>query len=165
MKQLTIGFSTDNNSIISKLIRWWLGTTFSHTYLYFKLNEFEQYTIFQAVGSGLQFVSETTFLKTNTVINEFIISAKDEKYSEILNKCHNASGRKYGYLQNVGIVLADLLKLKKNIFRRDDNCSEWVAECILTIDPKAFNKDLNLITPLDIYNYLLRNKYGKISKN
>lgn len=167
MKQLTVGFSTHKGlSIGSKLIRLWMNTTFSHTYLYFKLQELDQYTVFHAVGTGPQFISKDTFLLHNIIIREFSFNVSEEQYHTILNKCHQASGRlKYGYLQNLGLVLARLFKRKNNLFDAGVNCSEWIADCIIEIDPEAFSKfnDLNLVTPKDVYNYL-DGKYGKISK-
>lgn len=165
MKFLTIGFSTNKKSKTSAIIRWYLKTKFSHTYLYFKLEEFDQYTVFQAVGEGgAQFISADTFLAHNTVVSEFKIPLSEEQYKIVLNRCHELSGDSYGFLQNIGMVLARMFRLKKNPFRKHRNCSEIIAECIIKIDSKAFKKDLNLITPKDIYTYLQRNYHdGKIS--
>lgn len=164
--KLKIGFSkSKTNAIGSRLIQWWMGTNFSHTFLIFDLPKFQDKVIFQAVGSGLNFIAETNFLDHNDIVTNFEIEINEDQYYILINKCILASGKNYGYLQNIGDVIAKIFRLNKNPFNDGTNCSEWVAECLVTIDLEAFSKfvDLNLVTPKDVYNYL-DGKYGKTSK-
>ncbi len=166
MKRITVGFSTDSDSKTSRLIRWWMGTSFSHTYLYFKIEGFRDETVFQAVGSGLELISLNKFLSENKVIAEFQMTIPDDVYNDILNKCHQAAGDDYAFWQNVGDVLAQIFHLKKNPFTKGHNCSEWIAECIIVIDPEAFSEfeDLNLVRPNHVFDYLEKN-YGKTKQD
>lgn len=168
MRNIRIGFSKSKKTIRigSKLIRWWLGAPFSHTYLYFQIDGLTRHSVFQAVGSGLELISIDKFLEHNEIVEEFTIPINDDSYFDILNKCHNAAGEDYGFWQNIGDLIATLFRLKHNPFTDGYNCSEWVALCLIELDPEAFStiEDLNLVTPKDVYDYLEK-KYGKTETN
>lgn len=162
MKTIIIGFSRHKgNAIGSELIQKYMGTKFSHVFFKFKEPHYVDNSIFHAVGRGLSYVSETRFLHSNTIAKEFVITVSDETYYELLNDCQQNSGIKYGFLQNIGILLVDCLNklgcsISKNPINDGINCSEWVAYLIEEMYGKWTDKDYNLVTPLDVYNYLIK---------
>lgn len=162
--EIKIGFSTTKSKfkIGANLIRWWIGAPFSHTYMEFKVPDIDECLILQAVGHGVEIRTKNNFLKENEIIQEFLVNITEEKYLFILNKSFDHLGDKYGFLQNIGDVIAKIFKLKNNPINDGINCSELMAEIIIEIDPEAFSEieDLNLVTPKDIFNYLNRKKYG-----
>jgi hypothetical protein len=162
MKTIIVGFSTHKgNAIGADLIRKYMGTEFSHVFFKFKEEHYTDYSVFHAVGRGLSYVCETRFLKTNQIVAQFELSVSDETYYELLNDCHASSGLKYGYLQNLGILIVECLnklgcKFTKNPINDGINCSEWVAYLLEEMYGEWTDKDYNLVTPLDVYNYLVK---------
>lgn len=160
MKTIYIGYSRHKGSAIgSDFIRKYLGTPFSHNYFKFKDPQYNDSTVFHAVGRGLSYVSESRFLKTNTIVAEFEVQVSDETYNELLNDCHLNAGIKYGTFQNLGIVIVDCLNklgchIKKNPLDDGINCSEWVAYLLEEVYGKWTEIEYNLITPKETYNYL-----------
>ena len=78
-------------------------------------------------------------------------------------------GTDYGYWQNIGNLVADLLEatckklcIKKRIvnpFMDGINCSEWMAMGLKIKDPNAFKDiEINRIKPDTVYDYLKNNK-------
>ena len=159
-----IGFSksTKKFAIGSLLIRLFQKSNFSHTYISFKHPLIDSETIFQATGSGVNYISRPRFELHNVTVKEFEISIDLETFKSVLQKCHDTSGIKYGFMQNLGIALNRWmnklgLKVNVNLFNKGVNCSELVAEVISVTSPNLIirlNKDINLVTPLDIFNYL-----------
>ena len=160
---ITIGFSKHKGLAIgSRLIRWWMGRPFSHTYAVLNLECFDSPTVFQAVGKGLQFISYERFTEKAIVIDEFQIEVDKNTYKIILNTCQKYSGLKYGYLQNLGYIFCEWFKIKENPFDDGMNCSETIAKLLKFKDPEAFgDKDLNLVSPADVYDYLKSKSYAE----
>lgn len=159
MKNIIIGFSKNRKCAIgSKLIMAYMRTKFSHTYLRIKLDTFNEDSVFHAVGRGATIVSYSNFLIKNEPIKEFNLNISDELFDEICNEFHKRSGKDgYGFLQNIGILIAEKLKLTKNPFDDGLNCSEWIAYCLEEIYPerwKSNERDFNLVKPSEVYEFL-----------
>lgn len=156
--EIKIGFSTPRSKLKfgAQIIRWWMDAPFSHTYMEFKVPGIDDSMIFHAIGHGVEIRPKVRFLKENKIINEFTLKISEEKYLFILNKSFDFIGSKYGMMQNIGDVIANMFSLKNNPINDGINCSELMSEIIIEIDPEAFSEfyDLNLVTPKDIYHYL-----------
>jgi hypothetical protein len=160
--QITIGFSKHKGfAPMSNAIRWYLGTPFSHCYIKIKLDEFNDSSVLHAIGKGVVIMSYNNFLTQAESIKEFDLEISEDLYKEICDDFHKLVGvTKYGFGQNIGILIARALKLKKNPINDGVNCSEWAAYCLEEIDPDMWNskeEDFNLITPLEVFNYLKDN--------
>lgn len=161
MKTIYVGFSRNANSAPgSKVIQLFLNKPFSHTYFKFKEDSYCDHTIFHAVGKGLTYISETNFLNHNTVVFEKAIEINDETYKELLNECHQNAGRKYGFLQNLGILWVRSLNclgfdLKTNPLDDGINCSEWMYYLLEEIYGRWTDTEPNLVAPDEVYNYLI----------
>lgn len=151
--KIIIGFSKPTTfKLGSWLIRWYQGTKYSHTYVKFKgkTRDF----IYESVGkSGTRFVGTKCWNSHAKVVKEFNVYVDDIHYYKLMDYCIDHEGVEYGFIQNIGIFIADLFKLKKNPFKTGYNCSEIVAD-ILKSQGYQIDKDSNLITPRDIYGIL-----------
>jgi hypothetical protein len=153
MRTIKIGFSRPKSGFkpFSWLIRWYLSTEYSHTYLDFYSKELNRSIIYEATKNGVRFVGQKQWLDHVFVVSEFEIELTQEEYKKIITYCIDHSGIPYSLWQNIGICIANFLKLKKNPFgKKGSNCSEEIGK-ILELKGYKFNKDLNLLTPKDIY--------------
>lgn len=153
-RKVYIGFSKPRSkyAIGSYLIRFFLKTPFSHTYIRFMGQD--RSFIYESVGrAGTRFISSSHWLDHAIVVSEFPIDLDDTHYRKLRNYCMDNAGIKYGFFQNIGVVLAKIFKLKKNWFKKGKNCSEAVAEALIN-QGFTIEKTPDLITPKDIYNLL-----------
>lgn len=162
MKTIVVGFSKAKSKweVGSTLIAWWMGEDFSHTYFKFKEDMFQDWTVNQSTGHGINYMAETSFLQNNVSVKEFSLNISDELYLEILTTCHVNAGVSYGYLQNIGILIVDLLakvkiNVRKNPLPIGINCSEWMFYVLEEVYGKWTDKDPALVEPKDVYNFLL----------
>lgn len=158
MKTITIGFSksTKKFAIGSLLIRWYMGAPYSHVYLKFKSSSLDRVLIYEAVGAGVRFIGANRWASHAEEVSSFNIEISDENYTKLMQFCVDNAGIEYGFFQNLGILFANLCKLKKNPLTDGNNCSEAIGE-ILELEGYKINKDLNLLTPKDIH-LILDNK-------
>lgn len=159
MKKFKIGFSSPINHffpIFSFLIKLIFRIPYSHTYMKFHSDSHNRDIVYESVGVGVRFVGATYWLKHAEIIEEFEIEVTDECYRELMCFCIDQAGTSYGKMQCLGVFLAKIFKMKKNIFKNDKNeeiCSE-IAGRILSSAGYSFDKDFDLISPKDIYNVL-----------
>lgn len=152
MKTVKIVFTKPKNRIFpvfSWIIRMYLGTQYSHVAIKFSSESLNRDIIYEAVGSGVRFVGKRVWEKKIEEVVSYQIDVKYCNYTTIMQYCIDHAGIEYGLLQNIGIFIVDVFKLKKNPFRHGKNCSEVIAE-ILTLEGFEFNKSMELVTPKDI---------------
>lgn len=125
------------------------GTEYSHAYLKFESASLNRTLVYEAVGGGVRFVGSDLWKHKAEEVKQFSIEITDEQFIHIMRYCVDTAGISYGTMQNVGVILASLLKLKNNPFKKGKNCSEVTAE-ILQMKGYTFTKSLDLITPKDI---------------
>ena len=156
MYHVTIGFSKSKKffPVGSWVIRLYQRTPYSHVYIKFYSESLERSIIYEAVGQGVRFIGNKAWGKFAEPVSEFKISVSKDQYVELMRFCVDTSGLPYSYTQNLGIFLANLFKLKTNpLNSKGYNCSEVIAN-ILSKQGYEFKKDLNLITPKEIYEAL-----------
>ena len=162
--KISIGFSYNNSSIVSHIIKLFLSSHFSHVYI--KFHHFnERNLIFQASQLSVNLQNEVNFLKHNTVVKEFTFDVDDTLGLYMISSAFNKLGQGYSLMQLLGFIPVYLLSsigIKiKNPFsdgRSNYICSELVGEFMNDYLNASF-EDLDLITPKDIYAYL-QNKEG-----
>jgi hypothetical protein len=161
--EITIGFSKHTGfAPFSTAIRCYLDTEFSHTYFKVTLPGLNDASVLQATGKGISMCSYTNFLKHNIVVKEFKMNISNELFLELYNEFHDKAGTKYGYIQNIGILISNILKLKTNPFQDGIVCSEYIAYCLSEVYPDDWDDsvmDFNLVTPRDVYQYLVSKDY------
>ena len=166
MRKLKIGFSY-TDKIGSLILRKYMRTLYSHVFVqYDTARHMGDDSIYHsAMGSGVGFYSKKVFEDINEITHLYELEVSDEIYVKIRNKLFAHCGRKYGYLQNLGIVGADVAKCIgmsfENPFRDGFNCSELVFMALLEVDPTLlYEYDLNTIRP-DHIELILR-KLGAV---
>jgi len=159
---LFVGFSRPRKAApLSWLIRKVMGTDFSHVFLQFTRNG--QVLIFEASLFGVRYTQASEFKKSNITTHGFRLRSSRPLQDLINRTCDVIVGRKYGYKQLIGILLARMFSLKKNIVSKGlgrQVCSETVGFILESHFNIKFNKSLDLVDPLDIHNVLMR----KLSK-
>lgn len=158
MKSIAIGFSKSKKffPIGSLAIRAYMGTPYSHVYLKFHSESLNRELIYEAVGAGVRFIGSKRWEEHATEVASFELDISDESYCKIMQYCIDNSGIEYGFLQNIGVVVSNFLGLKRNVFSSGENCSEMIGK-ILGLEGRDFEKDLNLLTPKDIFLILNNN--------
>jgi hypothetical protein len=132
-----------------------LKKPYSHVYLEFSSSKSPITFIYEAVGSGVRFVGKKYWAKYAKEVASYDVYCCDkENYYELLEYCATEEGGSYGFLQNIGIVIADIFKLKHNLFRGGRNCSKAVALFLKKEGFRLPKKSLDLITPADIEEVL-----------
>jgi hypothetical protein len=158
MKQVTVCFSKSRNRrfpIGSWLIRWYLGTAYSHVSYHFEAEKYDCTLVYEAVGSGIRFIEKQNWLQHAEIVSSYSLTIPDSIYEKMMFVCIKKAGLPYGYSQNLGVVVADILNLRHNPLPAHENCSELLAE-ILEEAGYVFSKSYDLITPLDIERALKR---------
>jgi len=158
MKTVKVCFSKPINrkcDLGSRLIKWYMGTPYSHVSFHFDIERYDSTLVYEAVGSGIRFLGKERWDRHASVVKQYEIIVSDEIYTKIMKVCIKYAGGEYGYLQNLGIVIADVLNLDKNPFPAHENCSELLYFLLEEAGYKA-NKTSGLITPKDIDEMLSR---------
>ena len=155
MKHITIGFSKSRKkfAVGSWLIRWYMETPYSHVYVKFHSDSLNRDLVYEAVGSGVRFIGEKKWQSHAEEVASFSIQVPDDKYADLVKYCIDNAGDEYGFLQNIGIVIAGVFNEKFNRFNDGMNCSENTYN-IANLLGIVINKDKNLITPKDLYQKL-----------
>lgn len=155
MKKITIGFSRSilKFPIGSILIRWYMGTPYSHVYLRFESPSMQRSLIYEAVGAGVRFIGLEKWKTHAKEVDSFQFEISDENYKKLMQFCIDQAGDEYGFMQNIGVVLANILRKSNNAFTSGENCSETIGE-VLELEGFKIEKDLNLLTPKDIHEIL-----------
>jgi hypothetical protein len=161
MRTVTVGFSHSLKrfSPFSKAIQYWDGVNYSHVYFQFEPNKYGIPMIYQSSETMLNYMSQEIFLKNNEVRKEFSVLVTEEQYDNLEKTCLISAGLPYGVMQIIGIVIADIFKLKQNPFPSKTKyiCSEWVAVELEKLGYN-FNKKRDLVKPKDIYKVLNESK-------
>ena len=155
---LTIGFSKSLGfKPFSWAIKWYLNTSYSHTYFKFYSKNLDRNLIYESMGKGTRFISEKSWLKENEQVFAYHLELTPEEKTEFLQSCVDQAGEGYGTLQNIGILISDIFNLNKNLIESRSICSELVGKYLIARG-FIFDKDLNLLTPKDIYTALNNSK-------
>lgn len=152
MKNITIGFSKSKKkmAIGSLLIRWYMGTPYSHVYFKFEAKSLDRVLVYEAVGAGVRFIGLNKWESDHEEVASFNLNISDDNYKKIMQFCVDNSGTEYGFFQNLGIIFSNICKLSKNPLTDGENCSEAIGE-VLALEGYKIHKDFNLLTPEDIF--------------
>jgi hypothetical protein len=153
IKTITVGFSKSKKflPIGSWLIRLYEGTPYSHVYLKFYSQSLDRFLIYEAVGVGVRLIGKKEWSLHAEEVVSFDIPVISGNYISLLQHCVDHAGTDYGFLQNIGIPLARLLRLKSNPFQSGVNCAEEIYK-VLNLSGYTVDKKIDLVTPKDIFN-------------
>lgn len=154
---VTIGFSKPKNHIFpigSWLIRLHQRTPYSHCYARFYSESINRTLIYEAVGgAGVRFISYSRWSKKAEEIKSVTIVAKKCNTTRMLQEFVDTAGEKYGFMQNLGIFLANVFGWKQNPWKKGANCSEIIGR-FLHAEGYKVSKPFDLLSPKDIEEIL-----------
>lgn len=167
MKDITIVFTKSKKkfAIFSKLIMWWTKRPYSHVARKGKLPFVEKSHYYHAAEGNVHYAYEDFFLNKNEVVREYNIKVSDEIYRDLVKSSWEQSGNYYGFLQNVGIFMVDILcKMgikATNPFKKYVNCSELIYRTVLKKILPELNYRENTIKPHHIEEIILKYKLNE----
>lgn len=148
MKTMRVGFSRPSEwKIGSKIIQWSEGTDFSHAFLRWHSDSLDRDLVYQASHGMVHFVSGDRFDSENITAVEYSVELTDEQFNEIVRKCIDLAGVKYGTLQLLGMAIERVTGIR-NPFRDGSKtfvCSELVGEVLRQV--YTIDLDLEFVGP------------------
>jgi hypothetical protein len=151
--KIIIGASR-NCKIGSKLLQWWMGTSYSHVYARWFLDAQEREVVYQASHGMVHFKEFRNFQKENTIVQEFELLISDKQFKRFSQKCIDLAGQPYSKLELAQIFFYDVTGSSKEcVDRHGYICSELMCELLEDLGYR-FNKPKYLVTPKDIVETL-----------
>lgn len=137
MKKLVCGASRPNHwKPGAAAIMWWEETPASHVYFYLKRNS-GIHLLYQAVGSGTEFMGYQEFLKINKPVYEKEVELTDEQFHKLIDYLIPRLKKKYSILHLMGLFVkrAGYYYFKVNIpnLFADKDASEVCVESLFTM--------------------------------
>lgn len=132
MKTITIVFTKSKKKFapISKAIMWWTGVNYSHVARKGKLPFVEKPHYYHAAEGNVHYSYEDNFISKNEIVKEYEIEVSNDIYTELVKTSWEQCGSYYGFMQNIGIFMVDLLQKvgirATNPFKKNVNCSELI---------------------------------------
>jgi len=166
MRTITIGFSKNSdNKIFSVGLQEYMNRDYSHCFIKFNTKHHlgDNAIYHSSLSAGIGYMSQTIFEEDNTIVMLYELEVSEEVYKEIKQALFKVCGRKYGLMQNLGILTVDLLRnigiKAKNPFVKGENCSEMVYRHVLMSLFPEHKYDPDTITPSEVEDIL--NKVAK----
>lgn len=161
MRTVTIGFSKNaDNKIFSVGLQEYMNRDYSHCFVKYHTKQHlgDDAIYHSSLSAGVGYMSQTIFEEDNKIVMLFELEVTDEVYKEIKEALFKVCGRKYGMMQNIGIVIVNLLKNNgikiKNPFDKGENCSEMVYRHVLMELFPEHKYDPDTITPREVEDIL-----------
>lgn len=139
---------------MSWLIRWWTKKPYSHVARALHVHKWGT-GYYQASEGKVNYEHESVFHKKHEIIKKYSIPVSKEIKTDIGEACWQDTGKRYGYLQNIGIALIDLKLLTKNPWKQGRNCSELIYLKVLKPMFPELKYNPDTIKPHDIENILV----------
>lgn len=130
-----------------------MKTDYSHVSWIFWNSDNTKPRYYESVlNGGVKFTGQRPWENRNLVVfrKDFLVT--DEMYETFLDEAMDMCGVEYGMWQNLGIKLASIFALAKNIFANGDDYSNC-SELILKFKDKVglhLEEDQDLVDPRDI---------------
>ena len=150
MKQFYIQLTRPNKGFkaLSWLIRKILRTDYSHVIVRWFGAKDKVEIVWEAAGSSIRFLGPIAHDKKYVVIKEYAVDITPTEYSKLIEYTHKYAHVDYGKLQLIGMLIARIFKMKKNILSKGEAeqvCSEAVAGLLKFV--KGWDIDINM----DVY--------------
>lgn len=115
-----IGFSSPTTWFqpFADLIRWIEARPYDHVYIRFQEPATKQWIVFQASKEMVNIYNKDIFQQQNTTIKEYEISINLQEYSSLWLFVLQNLGIPYSLLEDFGIVLMKIFKLKAQPFNQ-----------------------------------------------
>lgn len=145
--------------IFSWLVILFLRRNYSHVSRKLKPGFAENAAYYQASEGKVNYEIESVFLKKHEIVKTYTIQIPNDVLRQLNRMCWEEAGKKYGFLQNLGIVWVDICKHlgynTKNPFKSGVNCSELLYLTMFKPLKPELDYDPETITPADIEDIIL----------
>jgi len=160
MEKIIVGLSKHKGFAPgSKIIQICEGTNFSHAYVKIESTSLERILIYQATGSGVNFIGLDKFEEHNQPMKEFVFEISSEAKKLGLQFAIDACGTQYSRLQLIGIALKRVarlfgFKIKNPISSSGYICTELVSKFLNEVGLFDDSVDLNDIGLIELQSIL-----------
>lgn len=138
----------------SDLIMWELGTDYSHVSWIFWSKDLKTPFYYEStMHGGVTFTGQEHWEARNRAVFLRHFELSEDEYDEFLELAMSRCGEEYGFWQNLGIKINNLLKLGYNIFGNGGelaNCSELIFDFAHLVRLEIGIRNPDLVTPYDI---------------
>lgn len=163
MQTIIVGFSKPKKfKIFAWLIQKAYSIPYDHTYIRIHATKYDRDLIYQASKTMVNFMGVEHFLSENDVIREFSVNLSDENYIKMMQFAIDTAGTPYGFKSILGLAIQRIAfwcgKNIKNPFsdgKITEVCSELISTILIEFGEKELPKDVDDMTPLDVYNFML----------
>lgn len=139
------------------VIRWFLGSKFSHVVIQLEMRDIERDMFFDAGVSGVEAKNQMDIKAQYRIVHERALEVDTDKFTRIRQFCVDSLNKSYGWLTVLGLVWNRLRKKPVRI-GADGNktfiCSELAAGALKIARPElveSFQVDLDTIDPKGLY--------------
>ena len=127
----------------------------------FKSESLDRKLVYQASGLQVKFVGSILFYDHNESVKEYELQISEETHKRLLQFAIDKAGQPYSIKQLFGIAL---YMLTDKVYLNEDGrsayvCSELIGQIMVDVLGITVMKDLDLITPKDLYD-ILASIYG-----
>lgn len=149
MRKIKICLST-TDLLLSKLIRFFQGSEFSHSFVEWNNAWYDSELIYEAKGLS-SYIINKKYLSGNTIY-EFEADVTDEKYYEIMKYIHGDVGVEYAWKEMIGYAVKRIfsivgIKIKNPFPQKGRVCSEScgdIAVRFFGVSPDIGYDDMDL---------------------
>lgn len=160
-KTILVGLSRPKKwKAFAQLIMAGYGIPYDHVYVKFHSDKYDRDLIYQASKTMVNFVGSDMFLSNNLSIYEFEVEIPDDKVVAMMQFMIDNAGKPYGIKQCFGMAIVRVCeifgKYIENPFKDGGKtyvCSEIGAYILEQFAGAVIPKDIDDITPKDLYNY------------
>ena len=149
--RLSLIYTERKGNLFSWCIKKVLKTKYSHVAL--QLSDIYGNHVYQASVTGVNHISEKSFLQKNTIVYKKSITINEETYTKIKEFCLQMLGRSYSFLAILGIFVDLCLGVKNKIGKdgaRTYICSEFAAHALKIAIPFK-SEDIDQLDPKELY--------------
>lgn len=163
MSKLEIVFTKSKKKfpLFSWLIQLYTRKNYSH--IARKANILGQEMYYQADNSMVNYENKKYFNMKHEIVKTYVIDIPKEIARNISILCLKNAGTPYGFMQNIGILYFDIMRLfsikVSNPWRYGKNCSELIYEAVIVPLWGDQGLDPDRVKPHHIEKILIEKKY------
>jgi len=160
MKEVEVVFTRSKKRlpIMSWLIRLYTRKPYSHVAMSHEIRDWGK-RYYQASEGKVNYEYETVFHLKHEIVRSYILLLHDGVEREIKKAGYQQCGRKYAFMQNLGILWVDLNKIFgrdiDNPWKEGDNCSELLYTTAFKKTCPELTYNRNKIKPHQIEEIIL----------
>jgi hypothetical protein len=155
-KDLKIVFTKSKKEfpILSWLIMLWTNKPYSHVAREVPRRDWGS-AFYQASDGNVNYEFESVFYEKHQIVKEYILQVDPILELSIRKACWEDCGKKYGFLQNLGILLVDFGFFKDTPWKDGRNCSELIYLKVFKSMISDLNYNPDTIKPHHIEDIIL----------